>query len=475
MNDSKIYTFLESLSQKELRKFRKFLESPYFNTNATLIALYDQMEAHIVSEDKRDLLKEIVWEALFPHESFDYDRLRKYMHKLMELAYDFLAQEIYQESEAHKAHYLLEMLIRKQMDEYLPNAIQSGITLMNKIQNRHGLYYYDLYAIEKYKYILANVESKRVKKSNIQNLNLSEVDENLNIFYISEKLRNYCLVLSWSKMIEIETNVPLIKEIIALVDPKYINIPSIAIYYQIFLTFIEPDTHVHFYNLKELIKSYIHLFPENEARDIVNAAINYTIQQQNKGNLSFAQDNFELWNHGLQTRIILVNDEISPWSFKNIITLALRLNQFKWVEDFIIEYGPKINASYRENAIYYNKASLYFYKKEYDKAIPLLQKVQFDEINYGLGAKSILLACYYELDEFDALYSHIDSFKVFIKRHKSITEDIKKSYIQLANYTKKLLETGSEKSKLKSLREEIVASQTSSKKWLLEKLDELAK
>ena len=346
---------------------------------------------------------------------------------------------------------------------------------MHKIQNRHGLYYFDLYAIERFKYVLANFESKRVIKSNIQNLNLSEVDENLNVFYISEKLRNYCLVLSWSKMIEIETKVPLIDQIIDLVDPKYISIPSIAIYYQIYLTFINPDIHVHFYKLKELIKLHIHLFPGNEARDIVNAAINYTIQQQNKGNMSFAQDNFELWKHGLETQVVLINDEISPWSFKNIVTLALRLNQFKWVETFIDDYGPKINVSFRENAINYNRASLYFYKKEYDRAIPLLQKVQFDEINYGLGAKSILLACYYELDEFDALYSHIESFKVFIKRHKAITDDIKKSYIQLANFTKKLLESGGDKSKLLSIKESIVSSQTSSKKWLLEKVEELQK
>lgn len=55
-----------------------------------------------------------------------------------------------------------------------------------------------------------------------------------------------------------------------------------------------------------------------------------------------------------------------------------------------------------------------------------MQKVQFDELNYGLGAKSILLAIFYEIDEFETLGSLYDSFKIFVKRSKSITDDRKK-------------------------------------------------
>ncbi|MBK9108077.1 MAG: hypothetical protein IPM92_06735 [Saprospiraceae bacterium] len=96
--------------------------------------------------------------------------------------------------------------------------------------------------------------------------------------------------------------------------------------------------------------------------------------------------------HSLKTDVILVNGEISPWSFKNIITLALRLGKYNWVENFISDYGPRISNIYRENAVNYNSASLFFYLKAYNKAIPLLQIVQFDELTYGFrSAKSILL------------------------------------------------------------------------------------
>ncbi|MBK8296003.1 MAG: hypothetical protein IPK91_01685 [Saprospiraceae bacterium] len=275
-------------------------------------------------------------------------------------------------------------------------------------------------------------------------------------------------------MTKIDLNVILIPEIVREIkNSNFINIPAIAIYYQIFLTYIEPADETHFFNLRDLIKNHLHLFPPEEARDIMNSAINYTIQKQNQGQLKYSKENFELWKQGLENQSVLINGELSPWAFKNIITLALRLNEFNWTEDFINSFKTKINKEYRENAINYNLASLYFYKNEYNKAIPLLQQVQFDEVTYGLGAKSLLLACYYELDEYDALQSFYDSFKLFVNRNKSITEERKISYLQLIKLTKKLTENNDNKLKLTQLKKEILESQATSKSWLLEKVDEL--
>ncbi len=474
MNDSKFYRFLKTLNNKELRKFRKYLESPYFNTNQTLLALYSVFETHLLDEKSSPLQKESVWNLIYPNESFDYDRLRKLLHLLMVLGEDFLAQLAYDDNSAHRVHYLLQMLHRKEMDEFIQSTIQSGLTILKKENNRNGTYYYDLYSIEKYKYILENIESERAKKLNIQKLNIAEIDGHLNHFYFSEKLKYYCLLLSWSKVTNVNTNVDLIENIIEIIQSEnYLQIPAIAVYYQIYLTYIEPENEGHFFQLKQTIKNFIHLFPPEDAKDIMNSAINYTIQKHNSGNTSFYQENFSLYKEAIEKQIILSNNELSPWAFKNIITLALRLSEFEWTENFISEWGIKINKEFRENAIYYNLASLYFYKKNYAKAIPLLQKVQFDEVNYGLGAKSLLLAMYFEQDEEEALNSLTESFKLFVKRNKNIADWRKKTYLQLIQFAKKMFENSDDIKILKKLKVDIKNSQAVNKQWLLEKVDEL--
>ena len=474
MTESKFYHFLQALSLKELKRFRKYMESPYFNTHEKIFKLFEIFELHLLSNSKEPIAKEKVWEELYPERTFDYDFLRKIQHNLMELGYEFLSQQIFDEHHAQRSHAALQMLSRKQMTEFFEPAIRAGMNHLKKEPNRPGTYYYDLYSIEKYHYVLENLESARVQKINIQKLNLYDIDGHINTFYFAEKLKYYCLLLSWSKMTNINKDVPLISEIVREIHTKnYLEVPAIALYYQIYLTFIEPDAEEHFLQLKELIKKHIHLFPADDSRDIMNAAINYTIQKQNQGKLKYSKDNFELWNQALEKDIVLTNGELSPWAFKNIVTLALRLSEFKWVENFIETYGQKINKEYRENAINYNSAVLHFYLKKYDEAIPLLQKVQYDEVNYGFDAKSLLLATYYELDEFDALNSFYESFKIFVQRNKSITDERKKSYLQLIRLTKKLTELQNDDIKLTKLKTEIQDSQAMSKKWLLEKVDEL--
>ncbi len=474
MTESRFYRFLQALNPKELKRFRKYMESPFFVTHEKLFMLFEIFERHLISNSKDPIEKENAWKELYPDRPFDYDFLRKLQHLLVDLGYDFLAQLAFDENLPQKSHSALQMLSRKQMTDFFEPAIRAGMNHLKKEPNRPGTYYYDLYSIEKYHYVLENLESARVQKVNIQKLNLYDIDGHINTFYFAEKLKYYCLLLSWSKMTNVNLDVPFIEEVVKAIHTRnYLEIPAIAIYYQIYLTFIEPEDESHFEKLKMLIKKHIHLFPEGDARDIMNSAINYTIQKQNQGQLRYSKDNFELWNQALDNEIVFTNGELSPWAFKNIVTLGLRLNEYDWVEEFIERYGQKINKEYQDNAITYNKASLYFYRKEYDKAIPLLQRVQFDEVNYGLGAKSLLLATFYELNEFDALNSFYDSFKIFIQRNKSITEERKKSYLQLIRLTRKLTELQNDDNKLSKLKTEIQMSQAMSKKWLLEKVDEL--
>lgn len=92
-------------------------------------------------------------------------------------------------------------------------------------------------------------------------------------------------------------------------------------------------------------------------------AINYTIQKHNSGKLAYLQESLDLYRAALDKEVIYVNGELTPWTFKNIVTAGLRLKEFEWTANFINEYSVKINKIYRQNAINYNIATLNFYKK----------------------------------------------------------------------------------------------------------------
>ena len=87
----------------------------------------------------------------------------------------------------------------------------------------------------------------------------------------------------------------------------------------------------------------------------------------------------------------------------------------------------------------------------------------------------MLMAIYYETDEIEPLFSLFDSFRIFLRRNKKISQKDKKLCINLIKFVKKLTRLNSrDKQEILKLKEEVndsggVASET----WLREKIAEL--
>lgn len=475
MKDTKIYHFLSGLSKTELNRLSKYLESPYFNRNEILLTIYYQLENHFRDKPTDELSSIHIWNQIYPQTPYHGDRFRKLCSELMDLCEAFLAQQIYDNNPLHQANYLLQAVHHKQIERMYNSATNTARNLAKKQFFKPASYYYYLYEIEKNLYKLENVELNRASKKNIEKINLEKIVSNLDYFYISEKLKYYCSLLSWNKIIALDKNLLFIQEIIQIArSDEFIDIPPIAIYLKIQDTLIDFDNENHYFELKNLIEKYIDLFPLDEAKNILDNAINYTILKGNKGNIEYLKESLDLYKKSLDKELIYVNEEITPWTFKNIVSIALRQKEYEWTETFINIYGEKINKLYRLNAINYSLGSLYFYKKEFNKAIPLLQKVEYEEIYYSLDAKALTISTYYELDEYMFLGSFFESFKNYLTRNKNISQSNKIRYLNLIKYTKKLVESSQySKSKLLKLKEDIKADSSIGKNWLLEKVDEL--
>jgi len=163
---------------------------------------------------------------------------------------------------------------------------------------------------------------------------------------------------------------------------------------------------------------------------------------------------------------------MTPWSFKNIVTNGLRLNEFDWVENFIREYSPFLDPRYRDNAVTFNLAQLFFYKKDYSKVISQLSHVEYDDMTYNLNSKTLLMASYYELDEIEALGSLLDTFRVYLSRNKELPAVRRKHYLNTIKIVRRLSKViPGDKIEIEKLQKEVNNTQgVVSRNWILEKL-----
>jgi len=471
MNTSKTYTILQSFNKYETNRIRKFLQSPYFNSNQAIINLFEIIIKNVLSVKQKELVKQKVWRQIYEGKSYDDVRFRKLNSELLKLVEQFLAQQVYEKNPIRKAVHLMEAVGDKKLDKLYNSTLRTARRLSDQQEFRPANFYFYQYEIERQYYDLVELDQKRAEKGNE-----GEIAINLDCFYLAEKLRIYCYSLTRKKYASHEYDILFIDEIVENIKKyNYDEFPPIAIYYQIYLTISNSENEENYYKLIELLNKHSQLFPPDEALSMYRFATNYCVGKINLGQSDFVREYFNLNKTLLNKELVFNEGMLSPWGFKNIIVSGLRLGEYDWIENFINKYEDKLPNEYRENAVTFNKAQLYFYKKDYDKVIRLLHQVEYEDPAYNLNSKTMLIATYYETDEIEPLYHLFESFRVYLNRNKKIPQERKKRYLNLIKYTKKLTKLiPGDKKTLEKIKNEVAETKgIINANWLKEKIAEL--
>lgn len=475
MRSSKLFYALQSLDKYEQNRFQKFLQSPYFNRDPVIVALFNTLSGFINDNSEGQLSKESIWESIVPEKPYDDVRFRKYCSDLLKLLEDYFTQRTLEQTSLLKSTLLLEAIGNKKLDRLYSGNLRAVKAALQQFPYQTADFYFHNYKMEKISYILNEFETKRSERSNVE-----RISENIDHFFLSEKLRIFNIILSRQSIAAHDYEILMKNEVLDHIRKNYQHyekIPPVALYYQIYLTLAEFDHEEHYFKLKELLDKYSLEFPKDEARDVLyTAAQNYCVQKLNQGNQKFVREFFILYQDLLAKDIIIVDNELSTWNFRNIVVIGLRLGEYDWIENFIQDYQQYLPDSFRENAVTYSLAQVYFYQKKYDKVIEALQNVEYEDVGYNLNSKTMLIATYYEIDEIEPMYSILESFRAYLNRHKDLPEARRRLYTNFIKFTKKLARTfpGDQKA-VEKLKLEIEATPNiASIDWLREKISKLS-
>lgn len=471
MRNTKIYFVVAKLEKKEQKKFLHFLQSPYYNSSKDLIVIYQMMINYLKGVRKTELSKEKIWKKIHPTKQYDDVRFRKHLSELFKLMEQFLALQAYEADIFQQQNNLIKSISEKKLDKIADQNTRKARDIYDKSPYIQSRFYFSKYQLESNIYKLKGYDIKRTVESN-----LPAVIQNLDYFYFTERLKLMNSLIERGLLTTSKDSQLYTQEIIQYIDSTNSTaIPSIAIYYKLYLMLVEPNNDQHYFELKDLLKEHYLKFSPSEAYEMFSRSINYAIRRSNKGDSQFQKELFLTYKELVNNKLLLTNkDGFRPAVFRNIIVTGLRLNEFTWVKDFIQDYQQYLPPESRENTVRYNLATLYFYQKKYTEVIDQLRNVEFEDLFYNLNSKSILLATYYETDEIEPLYSLFDSFTVFVKRQKKLSTARKALYLNLIKYTRRLtrLNPGDLKG-LEKISDEVIANRNiASYKWLKDKIEE---
>lgn len=474
MFSDKLVTLLCTFGKVDLNRFRKMVASPYFNDEPDTLNLFDI--CHNALKKSQDslfkLTKEQIWKKMYPGKAYDDAHLRRMASDLVQMAIKFKALEQREREPMEDWIFEQKALETSGLDKHLA-GVERRITKHIETVPAHSAD--SFYLSFRFHWNIFN-RSYRVVAATDYMAKLLPANRALESFYFNQKLKMYVAWLSYRKYRSTDKILPLPPGFWEYIDEQgYGEIPMIGVYRKVIRILTEPDDESLFEDLLRDLEMIGDKIAPEDYRECCYVAQNYCALKINRGESQYYGKAFTIFKNMVERDGLLEEGQLAEGVYKNIITTGLRAGEFKWVENFIEEYSWYLPPGIRENARAFNLANIYSHQRQYDRALEVLRNVEYSDVTYTLGSKTMLLRIYYEMSEYMALDSLIDSFRIYLRRNQQISKNLQKEYNNFLNLVKKMttLRVGDKKA-LSEFKEKVMAtSYNTPKKWLLDKIEEM--
>ncbi|NUN99690.1 MAG: hypothetical protein HUU01_03635 [Saprospiraceae bacterium] len=465
MEKSRLLEVYRQLDQRDIRLFGKFVRSPFFNQQEALVRLWDHLQEQTRRENGR-LEKKVVFGRLFPGKAYNDQAMRLLMSDLYQLIGQYIGcRQLLSDPLKLSLMQALGWQERQNSVQFERSLLQAEKTAEATTGDSADLHW-DACRIGLEKYMVT------ARLSPTGGYNFSGLVAHLDTAFLATRLRIACLAFTHKTVYGLESQFYFPDELLRyLRQSELLQSPLVGVYYHCYLSLRHSDEAEHFQAFKTLLIAQGKSFPANELRDLYLFAINYCIRKVNENRLDFFFQVMDLYKEGLQTESLMENGQLSRFTYHNIVAAALQTGEYAWAEQFIQEYKSLLAKEYRESSYSFNLARLAYRRKQYDIALPLLQKANYRDLLLNLAAKTLLLKIYYELSEHDLLHAHLTAMKTFIRRKRVIGYH-HDNYLKIVRFTVKLLTLNRyDRAACTALRQEIEQDATlTEREWLLEQL-----
>lgn len=467
MKNSKTIGLLTKFSPTELDQLQWMLQNPHFNRRPEVLRLFRFIRSGLPDKKGKLTIKNAI-KALPPEKAATEAQLRYCLSYLNQAIHQFLVQQAaLRPSPAHYIH-----LIKTLRGYESPKHQQVAYRKLRQFFAGDILpsvdYYRLRYETERETYH-DSVNPQRTAPKNLQALN-----DTLDLSYLAEKLKNCCLALSHQAVVEVNYDTGLLPFALQYLDQNQALLsqePVLGLYYYYFKAATQAEGVAYFTQMRQLMRDHAQQLATEEQRTIYLLAINYGIRQFNSGQSDYLRPVFDLYREALDLNLLFENQRLSPFAYKNIAGIAIRLQEFGWAKNFIESYQNRILPQYRKDYTAYLFAKWHYEQQAYGPAMEHLNQVKFTDRFLSLDAKVMLMKIFYEQEEFEVLDAFLTATQRYLERQNLMSYH-KQNYGNTIYFLRKLLSTNPHDSKqIQQLKARIAAANPLGEKaWLLGRL-----
>jgi len=460
------------MSEKERQMFTHFVASPLFNERHALIRMLASLESLFLHQ-QAPVSWETLYQSVYPGLPFNKSSLKTTMNQLMALWRQFLALQKFQSDKNLQSKLFLQRLNEMDEGKYFPTYFKQIVEALNKAELNSDDKSLQLH------FLVAEWErylQKRPDRAAMENGN--EAILHLINGFLTKMIRYNLRNVNQKALFGSSSSSPFLEYVVPYLKDHLDRLPFVVqVYYRLFEMLHLSDDDLY-PQVRAMVKVHVFDFSTVERLEIYTALLNHASRQLNKGDLSYLEKIHDLYLEMLELKVILYRGRIYAWHLKNLVNVALRLQYFDWVKDFLEVWGQKVASDYAQNAYHYNWAMVHYYEQNYLEAERLFNRVlsDFEDVFYGLNTRGYLLQIYYETGNTRGMESLIHSFRMFLDRKTGLSENKKRGYVLFINHLKQLSNTPlSDQTRLLKLKADLESKEQKGmgSSWLLSKIEDL--
>ena len=484
MKEILLTTLLKTFSPDEIKQFRKFAASPYFNEGRNSLPLINEVIKYYPDFHQPGFCKENLYIKLYPGKEINITAFEKQLSRAASLADKFLLQRALEKDNEHTFAVHAKELSKRNLNKLFERKIKEAESAIKR-NSPYDIHYFetvrDLEVI-KADNVLGNRDSYKSKEKffargdynllgmifkyilSIEDIALLCYEMNMDI--------NRSLAYRAAEYIDIQRIIEMLKNS----RNKYSSILELK--YRELNALMKPG--------KENYLAYKEVLKENLPGMEWSAKFNVFIIMASICTLSrkmdpkfFNEELYELNKIKIDENSYAFSEELYTYLplYISLLSSFTGNNDTEYIDKLIDKFGSRIDPAHKESFISFTYMQKMFIEKKYEEALKYHSHVNYDHNLIRIKARTLLIMIYYEMGYTEELFSLLDSVKKYFSAMKNYSKQKIDVILRFVKIVKKLavIRTAGKGNTEELVREINSETEIQDKTWLREKIHELNK
>jgi hypothetical protein len=447
-----LFDLLQSFSKEEIKEFRKYLISPYFNKRHGLVNLYDEFMKHYpMFSDKMD--EQYIYKKITKSSTYNSKSFRALIGYLTQHIYNYFKLKNLDKKHLLSSNFLNDELRQRNLSSrFLHQSKIFEKKLLDKGLDMDQVFNLYLLNTNLVNYTCTNEKITKTFELKKQTEYLNKACGYLTMFYIIElscqyldiftNLYNFGIYGGENLPASIIKNIN-IKELTKLIGKYHKQDFMIQIYNIMFKCHENLKNEKYYEQYKTLIEKHFKEISRDENNFHISNLINYCIIKTNWNEKPdyYQNELYKLYNIFLENKLFKTNvsEYLSTDLFRACWLCGFRLNKFDWVKNVIEKYWKYIHPNDAKNMYLFGNMTLNYKIGNYSDALKYSGKIKYTSNTFKYDVKLLQLKIFYEMNDYEPALSILHNFKSTIHKDGMISPEKKIGYSNFIDFYNKLL------------------------------------